>query len=230
MKIEIWSDVMCPFCYIGKRRFEAALEQFAHRDEVEVEWKSFQLNPDLDHVPGRTVNGYLAEAKGISLERAQEMNRYVAEMASESGLSFQLDKAVVVNTFRAHRFATLAARHGLQDAAEERLFKAYFEEGLNLADLDTLARLGEEIGLDGQAVRQALASDQFAYEVKQDILEARNLGITGVPFFVIDRKYAVSGAQQPALFLQAMNQAWQEAKGIVPVGAPGESCGVDGCC
>ncbi len=212
MKVEIWSDVMCPFCYIGKRKFEAALAQFAHRDKVEVEWKSFQLNPSLETDPGKSVKQSLAESKGWSLEQADEAMSYVVGMAESVGLTYQYDKAVVANSFDAHRFSHLAKKHGLQDAAEERLFAAYFTEGKNTADSATLVQLGTEIGLDPEAVRQLLRSGDFAADVDKDIEEARQLGITGVPFFVFNRKYAVSGAQDSKLFLEVLEKAFAENK------------------
>lgn len=232
MKIEIWSDVMCPFCYIGKRRFETALSQFPNREAVEVVWKSFQLNPELPQTSnGKSVYQYLSETKGISLERAREMNEYVTGMAAEEGLGFQMDKATVSNTFDAHRLIHLAETKGLQHEAEERLFKAYFEEGADMGDHATLERLGLEIGLSADEVQATLASDRFAYEVKTDVLEARNLGIGGVPFFVIDRKYGVSGAQPTGLFLQTLEKAWQEANPVLqPVtGYPNAACTDESC-
>ncbi len=232
MKIEIWSDIMCPFCYIGKRRFESALAQFPRKDDLEIVWKSYQLNPELETVPGRGINEYLSEVKGISPDKAQLMNAHVTGMAAQEGLAFRFDKAVVANTFDAHRLIHLAAEKGLQDEAEERLFKGYFEEGADVGDADTLTRLAMEIGLQPDEVTAMLATDRFAYEVKSDMLEARNLGVSGVPFFVLDSKYAISGAQPAELFLQAITQAWKEAQpALSMVGGHehGDSCGPDGC-
>lgn len=210
MKVEIWSDVMCPFCYIGKRRFENALQELPFKEEIEVEWKSFQLNPDLQYQPGRNIHEYLAGHKGFSLEKAKELNNYVTEMAAAEGLKYDLDKAVVANSFDAHRFSHLAARQGRGDAAEESLFKAYFTEGKNISDRDTLVQLGTAIGLDGTAVQQALESDAYAQDVNKDIAEANAIGVRGVPFFVIDRKYAVSGAQAKEVFAQALERSFTE--------------------
>jgi predicted DsbA family dithiol-disulfide isomerase len=212
MKVEIWSDVMCPFCYIGKRRFENALQELPFKDEIEVEWKSFQLNPDLQYQPGRNIHQYLAEHKGFSLEKAKELNNHVTEMAAAEGLKYDFDKAVVANSFDAHRFSHLAAKQGKGDAAEESLFKAYFTEGKNISDRDTLVQLGTEIGLDSAAVKQALEGDAYMQEVKQDIAEADAIGVRGVPFFVIDRKYAVSGAQAKEVFAQALERSYTEWK------------------
>jgi len=212
MKVEIWSDVMCPFCYIGKRRFENALQQFPFKDQIEIEWKSFQLNPNIKYEPGKNINQFLAEHKGISIERAKEMNDYVTNMAAAEGLRYDFDKAVVANSFDAHRFSHLAAKHGKGDAAEESLFKAYFTEGKNISDRDTLVELGENIGLNKEEVKQTLESNNYANEVQNDIAEAEALGIRGVPFFVLDRKYAVSGAQSADAFVQALERAFTEWK------------------
>ncbi|HEX6431821.1 MAG TPA: DsbA family oxidoreductase [Niastella sp.] len=232
MKVEIWSDVMCPFCYIGKRRFENALQQLSFRDEIEIEWKSFQLDPSLQHEPGKKIHEYLAERKGFSVEKAKELNDQVTGMAAAEGLKYDFDKAVVANSFDAHRFSHLAAKHGKGDAAEESLFKAYFSEGKNIADRDTLIQLGIDIGLDGADVKQALEGNAYAQEVKQDIEEATTLGVRGVPFFVIDRKYAVSGAQATEVFLQALDQSFTEWKkeNNQFTTIQGESCSIDGDC
>ncbi|MBL0046562.1 MAG: DsbA family oxidoreductase [Bacteroidetes bacterium] len=210
MKVEIWSDVMCPFCYIGKRRFEAALEQFPDKNKIEIEWKSFQLNPDMITNPNKKIDAYLAEVKGISLEQAKEMNERVTAMAKEVGLTYHFEKAIVANSFDAHRFSHFAKSKGLQDAAEERLFKANFTEGKNTADAATLVELGVEIGLDKLELKELLKSTSFSDAVQEDIIEARNIGVGGVPFFVFDRKYAVSGAQASEAFLQALKQSFAE--------------------
>lgn len=204
--VEIWSDVMCPFCYIGKRKFEQALEQFPGKDAVEVEWKSFQLNPDMKTEPSKNINEYLAEHKGISLARAKEMNERVTAMAAEVGLTYDLGRAVVANSFDAHRLSHFAKKHGRQDAVEERLFKAYFTEGKNTADHGTLVSLAVEAGLNAEEVRAMLAGTEFSDDVNRDIYEASQVGARGVPFFVFDNKYAVSGAQPSELFLQVLNK------------------------
>ncbi len=210
MKVEIWSDVMCPFCYIGKRKFENALEQFAHKDEVEVVWKSFQLNPDMKTEEGKNINQYLAEAKGWSIEKAKEMNDHVSGIAKDIGLTYHLDKAVVANSFDAHRFSHLAKKYGKQNDAEEKLFEAYFTDGKNTADHQTLVQLGSEIGMDATEISTVLSSDEFTDEVNQDIYEAQQVGVRGVPFFVLGEKYAISGAQESSTFLQALNKTWEE--------------------
>ncbi|MDZ4702520.1 MAG: DsbA family oxidoreductase [Saprospiraceae bacterium] len=216
MKVEIWSDVMCPFCYIGKRRFEAALSQFAHRDQVEVVWKSFQLDPNLKTNPTKSVKQSLAESKGWSLEQTDQTMAYVVNMAKEVGLTYHFDKAVVANSFDAHRFSHLAKKYGKQDEAEERLFAAYFTEGKNTADHQTLNQLGSEIGLNDVEVAQVLAGNDYADDVQKDIYEARQVGVTGVPFFVFEDKYTVSGAQGSALFLQLLEKVWAEQLRLEP--------------
>ena len=211
MKVEIWSDIMCPFCYIGKRKFENALRQFPHKDQVEVIWHSYLLDPDLQQVPGKSIHEVLAEKKGCSTQQARQMNDQVTAMAREVGLAYNLDQAVPANTFAAHRLSHLAKKHGLQQEAEEGLFRAYFVEGKNIQDTDTLVQIGQECGLAEAEVRQVLAGDAFADEVQRDLYEARQIGVRGVPFFVLNQKYAVSGAQPSEVFLQALNQVWEEA-------------------
>ena len=232
MKVQIWSDVMCPFCYIGKRRFEDALAQFAHKDEVTVEWKSFQLNPDLVTDTTITSAQYLADRKGFSLDHAEELQNHVTEMAAEVGLTYNLDRSVVANSFDAHRFAHLAKQKGLGDEAEEALFKAYFTDSLNISDPNILAELGASIGLDAQEVHHTLSGNKYVAEVKKDIAEAAQLGINAVPFFVMDRKYGVSGAQAAPVFLQTLEKAftdWQATNQPLVV-VSGDSCEFGGDC
>ena len=188
LKIEIWSDVMCPFCYIGKRKFEQAIEQFEDKDKLDITWKSFQLDPGLKTDPNTNINKMLAEKKGWTIEHAQEMNAYVTQLAKQVGLSYNFDKAIVANSFDAHRFSHLAKKHGLQNEAEEILFAAYFTEGKNTADHTTLIDLGKNIGLDSKEVGQMLVGKEFADDVHEDIREAQQIGVSGVPFCVINRK------------------------------------------
>jgi predicted DsbA family dithiol-disulfide isomerase len=230
MDVEIWSDVMCPFCYIGKRKFEQALSQFPNRDDIRVVWKSFQLNPDMQTDPETSINQYLASVKGWSLEQAEQMNDRVTAMAQEVGLTYHFDKAVVANSWDAHRFIQLAKTHNLGDAAEERLFRAYFTEGCNTADHATLLELGTDIGLDAAEVSAMLVSDQYGQAVDQDLYEARQIGVRGVPFFVLNHKYAVSGAQQPETFLSALQTAWSELPLNVISDNDGPACAPDGSC
>lgn len=201
---------MCPFCYIGKRRFEAAVKQFAGKDEVQVEWKSFQLNPDLKTDTSKNLNQFLAEHKGISVEKAAEMNAYVTNMAKEAGLEYHLENAIPANSFDAHRLSHLAKKHNVQDQLEELLFAAYFTEGKNTADHTVLTELGVKAGIPADEIQSALNSSQFGEEVEHDVEEAHQIGVRGVPFFVFNRKYAVSGAQAVEAFVKTMEAAAAE--------------------
>ncbi|MEI7661124.1 MAG: DsbA family oxidoreductase [Bacteroidota bacterium] len=234
MEIEIWSDVMCPFCYIGKRKFEKALAQFPFRDQLELTWKSFQLAPDMKTDPAKNINQYLAVHKGISIEEAAEMNDYVTEMASGVGLKYDFDKAVVANSFNAHRFSHFAKQAGKQDEAEELLFRAYFTEGKNIDDYPTLVQLGTELGLNAEALKAALESGMYADEVRTDIYEARQVGVGGVPYFLFDGKLAVQGARDSQVFAEALEKsfaAWKTGQTGQQNGVPqGPSCAPGGVC
>jgi predicted DsbA family dithiol-disulfide isomerase len=205
VKVEIWSDVVCPWCYIGKRRFETALQGFPH--PVELTWRSFQLDPSATSSPAGAHVSHLAEKYGRTVEEVKGMVDNVTATAAAEGLEYRLDLAQSGNTFDAHRLLQLAKDHGVQDLLKERLDKAYFTEGEAIADHDTLLRLATEVGLPSDEVSQVLATDRFAADVRHDIAEARELGINGVPFFVIDRRYAVSGAQPAELLRSALDQA-----------------------
>ncbi len=209
MKIEIWSDIMCPFCYIGKRKFEVALAQFEHKDAVEIEWKSFLLSPEMKTDPTKNIHQFLADHKGISLDEATGMNDNVAHMAAQVGLEYNFDKTIPANSFNAHRFLHFTKQHGKQNEAEELLFKAYFTDGKNIDDAPTLMDFAEQLGLDAGALAQAMGSGEYTNEVIADIQEAQALGLQGVPFFVFDRKYGVSGAQDPATFLETLETAYK---------------------
>ncbi|MDZ7659131.1 DsbA family oxidoreductase [Fodinibius sp.] len=208
MEVEIWSDVMCPFCYIGKRRFENALANFEYNNEIDVTWRSFQLNPDMETDPDANINEYLAEAKGWSLEQAQQMNQRVTDMAADEGLEYNMDQAVVANSYDAHRLVQFAKDRGKGDEMEEALFKAYFTDGKNIADHQTLIALAESIGIDPTEAKSILESEKYANAVNHDIQLAQNINITGVPFFLFDRKFAVSGARETEVFLKALKQSW----------------------
>lgn len=217
LKIEIWSDVVCPFCYIGKRKFEAALADFKHAPELEIIWKSYQLSPEMKTIPGKSIHQYLSDHKRISLSEATAMNNQVAGRAKNVGLQYNFDKAIPANTFMAHRFSHLARVQGVQNEAEEKLFSAYFTEGKNIDDVDTLAQIGAEIGIDTGLVKNTLEGDEFAEAVRNDIQEAFSLGLRGVPFFVFDRKFAVSGAQDSQVFLNTLEKAYESWKKENPV-------------
>jgi len=227
--VEIWSDIACPWCYIGKRRFEAALARFEHRDDVRVTWRSFELDPTAPHEREGDRATRLAEKYGITVERANEMQRTVTDAAAGEGLDFHLDIQRSGTTFDGHRVIHLAAVHGLQDAMKERLLHAYFTEGQLMSDHDTLVRLAVEVGLDADEVRQTLASDRFADEVRGDERMAGQFGISAVPTFVVDRAIGASGAHPPEALIELLRQGW-ERRSPVPVIAGGESCDVDGNC
>ena len=209
MKIKIWSDIMCPFCYIGKRNFENALAQFGRADELEIEWKSFQLDPTIPKMKERAdVYEYLATSKGISIEDSKAMHENVVRMAKSVGLEYNFDRAVIANSFDAHRLIQFAKSKGLGDEIEETLFAAYFTNGLDMSDLDTLAEIGGSIGLSPVELETILHSEDFSSEVQNDILEAQKYGVRGVPYFVLDDKYAISGAQPSSVFLEALEKTF----------------------
>ena len=210
MKVEIWSDVVCPWCYIGKRRFETALAGFDGAADVDVTWRSFQLNPEQPRGARTTHDEYLRAKIGGSPEQVQVLNTRVTALAATEGLAYDFERYQVINTFDAHRVAHLGRVAGLGDAIQERLLRGQLVEGEVLDDPDTLVRLGEEVGLAGDEIRDVLATDRYAAEVIADIREAGVLGITGVPFFVIDRRYGISGAQPAELLLQALTMARAE--------------------
>jgi len=206
MKVEIWSDIMCPFCFIGKRKFENALAQFAGKGQIELEWKSFQLQPDLKTDTTKNISEHLAEVKGLSTEQTTKMYHQLIETAKSVGLEFNVDKIVVANTFKAQNLVHFAKTQGKQNEIEEGLFKAYFTDGKNVDDVATLIALAQEVGLDIAGLKEVLVRESFSNNVQNDINEARKIGVRGVPFFVFDRKYAVSGAQDPSVFLETLEK------------------------
>jgi predicted DsbA family dithiol-disulfide isomerase len=210
MKVEIWSDIVCPFCYIGKRRFELALAQSGLEARVEVVWKSFLLNPGIKTDPAKSINLYLSEMKGISEEQAKDLNGHVSGLAKEEGLSYDFEKAIPANSFNAHRLLQLAKTKGQGAEMEEQLFKAYFTDGKNIDDEYVLIELGADIGLDPSAISKMLNSEEFTDMVEQDLYEARQIGVNAVPYFVFDDLYAVRGAQSVETFLGALTRAWEE--------------------
>lgn len=210
MKVEIWSDIVCPFCYIGKRRYEAALEQLPYRDEVETVYRSFELDPNAPVDAGHDIHEMLAKKYGMPREEAKKMNDQVSDQARTVGLAYDLDRAIPTNTFDAHRLIHYAAKHGKMEEMKEKLLSAYFTEGKHVGQRQVLADLAAEIGLDRDEALAALENGQFVDEVRADQNEAAQIGIRGVPFFVINRKYAVSGAQPTEVFLQALDKARSE--------------------
>lgn len=235
-KVEVWSDIMCPFCYIGKRNYEAALSQFEDSDQIEVVWKSFQLDPTIPTPTdtSKTTLQYLSASKGMSPSQVQSMTNGVTQTAKNAGLEYHLDKTLVTNTFDAHRLIQLAKTKGLGDMAEETLFYAYFTEGKDIADHLVLQEIGEKIGLTAEEITEALTDELYAHQVKKDIQEAGQIGVRGVPFFVFDRKYAVSGAQPPEAFLQTLNKSfgeWEKENPRIKLDSvSGPACTPDGNC
>ena len=232
MKIEIWSDVVCPWCYIGKRRFEGALAKFEHADDVELLWRSFELDPNAPDSRDITESSaeLLAKKMGRPLEQVRAMQAQVTSIAASVGLDYRLDQSRPGNTFDAHRLLHLALEYGLQDPLKERFDAATFTEGLSVSDPDELTRLAVEVGLGEERVRQVLDSDEFAEAVRSDESQARAYGISGVPFFVIDGRYGISGAQESDAILEVLRQAWQERSPIdVVAGGGAPACEGDDC-
>lgn len=215
MDIEIWSDIACPWCYIGKRHLEAAIAQFEHADEIKLTWRSFELDPTAPpEVPGDAVS-VLAGKYGVSPEEARQMHQRVTDVAAADGLRYQLDEARMGSTFDGHRIVHLAAEHDLQDQMKERLLRARLSEGRLISDHDTLLELALEVGLPEDEVRDTLAGDRFAAAVREDEETARRFGITGVPMFVVDRQLGASGAQPAELLLQLLRQGWENGRADV---------------
>ena len=228
MEVEIWSDIACPWCYVGKRRFEAALASFGHRDEVNVTWRSFELDLEAPEERLGDRAEHLAAKYGSTVEQARAMQDRMTEVAAGEGLEFRFDRARSGNTFDAHRLIHLAAAHGLQDAMKERLMRAYLTDGELMSDHAALRRLAAEVGLPEEETAEMLAGDGFADEVRADERTAMSLGITAVPFFVVDRAFGASGAQPPDVLGELLQRGW-DARPALSVTATGESCGVDGC-
>jgi predicted DsbA family dithiol-disulfide isomerase len=202
LQVEIWSDVVCPWCYIGKRRFEAAVDQFPH--EVEVTWRSFELDPGAPPVREHTATEHLAAKYGMSREQAEASHAQMTALAAQEGLEYHFERARGGNSFDAHRLIHLATANGLQDEAMERVMRGYFTEGVPIGDREALIEIGAELGVDARA---ALESDEYAEAVREDEQLAQRIGIQGVPFFVLDRRYGVSGAQPAEILVQALEKA-----------------------
>ena len=234
MLVEIWSDVVCPWCYIGKRRFEAAMARFAHSDEVQLVWRSFELDPTAAPSSSASPGGYaerLAAKYGRSIAEAQRMIDTMTATAAAEGLDFRFDLARPGNTFDAHRLLHLALEHGVQDELKERLDRATFTEGVPVSEHEALRALALDVGLPASEVDAVLSSDRYADAVRADEAQARAYGITGVPFFVLDGRYGVSGAQPADVVLQGLEQAWAERTPLtlVTAGAPADTCEGDTC-
>ncbi len=233
MKIEIWSDVVCPWCFVGKRRLETALSTFEHADDVEVVYRSFELDPSAPHHGHELTTGVIARKYGRSEAEMRQMQQQLTDLAAEEGLRFRLFETVHTNTIDAHRLLHLALATGgpaLQRELKEALLSAYFEGAADVGDHDVLAATAQRVGLDADRVREVLEGDEYADAVEADIAQARAYGATGVPFFVVDQKYGVSGAQPAEVFSQVLDQAWTAAHPVLQtVGGDADACGPDGC-
>jgi predicted DsbA family dithiol-disulfide isomerase len=232
MKIEIWSDVVCPWCYVGKRRLETALAGFAHREEVEVVYRSFELDPTAPRHGHELTTGVLARKYGRTEDEMRDMQQQLVDVAAEEGLAFRLFENVHTNTIDAHRLLQLALAEGgpaLQRELKEALLAAYFLGAEDVGDDEVLRTAALTAGLDAARVEEVLASDEYAEAVQADIAQARAYGATGVPFYVVDQKFGVSGAQPAEVFAQVLDRAWTESRPRLQMAGEGEACGPDGC-
>jgi predicted DsbA family dithiol-disulfide isomerase len=223
MQVEIWSDVVCPWCYLGKRHFERALDDFAHRDAVEVTYRSFELDPSAPAGQSTPTVEMLASKYGMTLDQARDAQRQMEQRAAAYGLTFRMADLRSGNTRDAHRLLHLAKAHGKQAELAERLHRAYFTEQGSIFDHSSLAGLAADAGLDRATAQAVLTGDEYRQSVEEDEHTARSLGVTGVPFFVIDRRYGVSGAQPPEVMAQVLDRAWAEAEAEAEAEADAEA-------
>lgn len=234
MKIEIWSDIMCPFCFIGKHKLEAALEELTFKDQLEIQWKSFQLSPDF--VPEKGVDMYdqLAKMKGATREWSIQAHQQVAAMGRTAGIEFNFDQAISANTLNALRLMHLADKYKLGTSMKEELFQAHFVDGQDIGEDSTLISIAKKVGIAEAETQAMLNTDLYVDEVKKDQFEAQQIGVQGVPFFVLDRKYAISGAQDVAVFKESLEKSFQEWLKQNPVKdlqiIDGKVCRIDGTC
>ena len=229
MRVEIWSDVVCPWCYVGKRRFEAALAKFEHADDVEVTWRSFELEPNAPPEQTEPHAERLARKYGVSLQQVEAMDARLVGEAKKEGLDFRLAESKGGNTFDAHRLIHFAGESGRAGEMKERLMRAYFTEGVAIGERAELVRLAVEVGFDEADVKGMLSSDQLANEVRADEARARAFGISGVPFFAIDERYGVSGAQPTDALLDVLRQAYVNSQMVVVGGDDADSCAEGSC-
>lgn len=233
MKVDIWSDIRCPFCYVGKKNFEKALDQFPNKDEIEVTWHSFQLDPDMKTQPEKNSLEYFSEIKGVPVAQAKEMYAHVYKAGKDAGIEFNFDHQKVANSYRAHLLLQLAATKNLANETEEALFKAQLIDGKNIDDEATLVEIGQSVSLEEEEIKNALNADEFKHAVAQDVMLARQMGINAVPFFVINDKYGVSGAQPSPVFSEVLEKSWEEFSGGdhgLKIIHSGERCDVEGNC
>lgn len=235
MKIEIWSDYVCPFCYIGKRRLENAIENFEHKDNIVIQYKSYELDPNAEQSPGVTIHELLAKKYKISVDKAKQMNENIRLQAAEIGLKYDFDSMQYTNTFDAHRVAKLAAKEGKGKEMTERLLTAYFTEGQLISDHETLRKLANEVGVGAEKVNAVLESRKFSSHVRDDEDQAMQIGVQGVPFFVFNETYALSGAQPFDVFTEVLEKVWEEEhknpvlKSLTPKNSETSYCTDEGC-
>ena len=210
LKIQIWSDIMCPYCYIGKRKIEEALSQFKNHKAIVIEWKSFQLDPNFIPSTTKKLTDHLAKKYKKDTDWANSMLDNMTQNAKKSGLEFNFDKSILANSLNAHRLMQKAKKHKLANELKELLFKAYLTDGKDLNDFETLKTLALEVGLQNDEIEAVLNSDLYKEEVLNDQKEAEAIGINGVPFYIFDYKYAISGAQPVETFLRTIQKTWDE--------------------
>ena len=232
MTIDIWTDLMCPFCFIGKKNFEAAFAQFPERDNISIKWHSYRLEPDFHPRAKKNAHKIFAEYKKIPIDKARELNNYVIQMAAKTGITFDMENLQWADTLMAHRLLQWARQYRLAEQLEQRLFEAVFCNGENIGSNDTLLAIANEAGLPLREAKAILNSTAYTEEVRQDIRQSQSLGLRGVPFFLVDNKITFSGAVQPNDFLSVLTESFANWKAENPqsVSLDGESCGIDGIC
>jgi len=229
LRVDIWSDVVCPWCAIGKANLDAAIAQFEHGENVEITWHSYELDPTAPAARQGNYVGMLAKKYGASPEDAQAMIDRMTATGAECGVEFQFDRVQPGNTFDAHRMIHLGAARGLQTQVKERMLRGYLSEGEAIGLPEVVERLAIDAGLDPDEVAAVLTTDAFAEEVRMDEATAASMQVTGVPFFVFDRRLAVAGAQPPEVLLQVLDRVWSEREPALDVIIEGEVCGPEGC-
>ncbi len=233
MKVDIWSDTRCPFCFIGKRNFEKALQEFSQNDKIEVNWHSFQLDPNMKTDLTKNHYEYLSEVKGFPMAQIMQMHENLIQSGKNAGIDFNFDDVKVSNSFKSQMLVQLAKEKGKATEMEELLFEAYFKSGKDIDDVEVLSEIGNKIGFSNEEIQNAVNSEQLSDLVNNDISEASNLGIRGVPFFVFNQKYAISGAQPTHLFSEVLEKSWSEfseSNSELKIIEEGDSCDVDGNC
>ena len=229
MKVEIWSDIMCPFCYIGKKNFEKAVQELPFKDQIEIEWKSFQLDPTLDSSETMTTNEYFRNKKGVSVEQAKQMTAQVAVMGKASGIDFNFENAFITNTYKAHQLLHLAKKYSKTNEVKEELFKAHFIEGKNVGNDNVLTEIAQSVGISDTDIQNCLQNNEFENDIQVDIKQAKDNRISGVPFFILDGKYGISGAQPAEFFVNALTQTYNESE-IYEENTGTLTCGDDESC